>query len=613
MPSIPKLDFKLFLRDWIFQILFVVAAWLVLTSGAFVISRETYEYFSSHRRLHMALLHGGIAFTALLTWWRWSMDAASFARLEPFASLHRFAQLPAVVSVGILYAAYAAFQWISLIFLHSGFGTSLWDLGFNDQIIWGTAHGQFLTISVRGGFSEFGEHFRPIMALLAPVYWVSNSVNALFFVQCFLIAACIPLVYGIARENRLPHAVSLALAAAVFFYQPMRNGILFPFHPQTFADPFLLAGFYLMLKQKRWLSLLPFLLALLCKENIVLEVFGIGLFFFFRRERFGAVIALLAITILLLNTQVIEPMHRFDYKWNKWGYFEHFTDPSLASWIELGGKLLAPKLFFFLFLVLGPVLFLPLRAPGWVWLLGPTLGVRILNDFPGFRIITAHYTAGLNALIFIAAVYGLARLYDEEGGESDREGIAGFLRRHAAGTLLVVGLLFSGVPDFFHFENLAWEASAPKNQQIGGVLNAVPEDYAVVSTQTFLAQMTHRMHLFGFDTVRENSPYEPIYRNADLLVVDHGRLQTNEKAVLDTYRERGYQTVFDHAPLEILARPYFPADELEALRQKWQTAVEKPDIPYRKKIRFIYKRLLIAGAIGIALWLAVRGYRSAQR
>lgn len=592
-------------RDFVFQIVVCLGLWFVMTSASFVIGRETHVFLSGHKGLHHFLIHGVFGAMVLLSAWRYFWDTESFWQLEPFALLKKIYGLPPHISLVCLYAAYACLQWLSLVFMHEGMGTSLWDLGFNDQVIWGTAHGRFLTLAVRGGYSALGEHFTPIFAVLAPVYWVSNQTELLFAVQCLMIAGCIPLTYAIARQTGVTHATALTLAAAVFFYQPMRYGILFPFQAQTFADPFLLFGFYLLLRSRLAFGLSALLLALMCKENIVMETAGIGFFLLFLRRKAGLGVLALALFILILNTKILEPYFQFDYKWNKWGYFSHITDPSWEAWRNLWSGAFGPKLWWFLALVFMPFLFLPFMAQGWYCLLGPTLALRILSSFHGFRIITAHYTSGLNALIFLGAVYAAARLEAgnmpwllrsfKDGKKQER------LRRFLNPCLLIAGIFFSGLPQFFLFENFTWEASSDENQRIAGILESVPESYSVISTQTFLPHIAHRHHIFGYDTVGAGAPLASEYRQADLLVVDEGRLQVNERRAMEEFRVRNYQELFRYTFLTIYARPDLPQDDRNRLITRWYDISKRETIPYRKIIRYFYKRILIVVSI-LFLW-----------
>jgi uncharacterized membrane protein len=589
---------KNFILDLLTSAALTFLAFVIVTSGAFLISREFYVYLSSQKSIHTAILHVCILTAAALSGLLYLYRRNAFFGLLPVRLTDRFAQAAPAVSISLLYGIYAATQFLTLSFMHAGLETSLWDFGFNDNIIWNTAHGKFLMLSVRGGQNALGEHFTPIFILLAPLYWITNSAYALFLVQALVIAACIPLTYAIARKLDLSHGSSLILAVAVFFYQPLRNGLLHSFQAQTFADPFLLLGFLCLLYQKNLPAMFSLAVALMGKENIVMEVFGIGFFMIAQGRRIGWGIAALAGAVLTFNTQVIEPAYQFDNNWNKWGYYSHITHPSAAGWTEWARSFFSFPTFRFLYLVFGPLLFLPFKAPKWIWLLGPTLAVRLLTPFIGFRIITAHYTAGLNALLFIAAAYGLSCL-------------SGKAARGVRIGLVIAALLFAGVPQLFRMENHLWEASNPDNQRIVQMLNKVPANYSVVSTETLLAQLTHRHHLFGFGSVMPGAPLEVIAQQPDLLVVDRGRLQPNEKKFLANYQQRGYALFYEYSFLSVWAQPALRDTEgAAALVTRWKQIENSPDRPYRKLMRRYYQKLL---AVLVVLFLITEVLRLSRR
>jgi len=260
-------------------------------------------------------------------------------------------------------------------------------------------------------------------------------------------------------------------------------------------------------------------------------------------------------------------------------------------------SILSPNPLPFLILVFGPLAFFSFLAPGWVLLLGPSLAARLISPMPGFRIITAHYTVGLNALVFISAAFGAAALIQKRR----------FSEMRLSALVLVAALFFSGIPQLFDLENYTWEASAPANQRIVRVLRSIPRGLSVMSTETFLAQLTHREYLFGYDSVKPGAPLWLKSILPDLAVVDTGRLQGNEKLKLEELRSGGYQQAFQTDHLIIYARPELKTD---ALIEEWNKLAAQPDYPWRKKIRKIYKRLLVAALIVMIAFYFIRQFRT---
>ena len=54
------------------------------------------------------------------------------------------------------------------------------------------------------GYNVLGDHFHPIIAVFAPLYWIWDSPYVLLIVQTALIAASIPVVYRFARRRTDP-------------------------------------------------------------------------------------------------------------------------------------------------------------------------------------------------------------------------------------------------------------------------------------------------------------------------------------------------------------------------------------------------------------------------
>ncbi len=582
---------KKFAQALFFQLTAAGCLFWIFTSGAFVIDRGLFVYLSGNPSLHSLTLRACALILLALTLNGFSTHRDQLAILEPFRTIRMFYGLPPRISLTLLFLAYGLLQSVSLCFMHAGMGTALWDTGFNDQIIWNTAHGQFLINSVRGGQSILGEHFFFFQVFLSAVYRFTNQIEALFTVQSFSIAACIPLIYGITKKMTASHTWSLTLALTLFFYAPLRNGILFPFHSETFADPLLLAGFLLALNEKWVIALFFLLFSMTCKENISMEVLGIGLFFaIYQKRRWGWGVILLALFCLFIIMKVVEPHFAFQYNWNKWGFYSHFTHPTAEAWKIVLRSLFSLKTLEFLGLVFAPVLFAPFASWASLWLLGPTLGIRLLSAFPGFKIITAHYTVGLNAVIFIAAACGIRHIYIHRPAKSKLFQIC----------LLGTALFFTGTPGLFSLESFMWEASFGQNQKAVKILESIPPQISVISSETYLAHLSHRPYIFSYGSVQPGSRFESIEKNADLLVADKIRVQESEKVEIANRLARGYQQIFNSENLAIYLNPRKSKSEITPLILQWENISTASEINYRKFMRKYYKLLLAVMLIAAA-------------
>lgn len=587
--------------DFFLSLFLCVCFFYVLTAGAFLHTREQGNILSLHPRFHLALFVALIILVAFIGFVRYQANRETFFHLQPFSFFKYLSNLSPKILVSVLFIAYFATQFMTLSFMHAGMRTALWDVGFYDQILWNTAHGRWLNVGVRGGLNLLGHHFEPIYLLLSPLYWFQDSIYTVFGFIALNGASNIVLVYLISREILKSKEDALLFSLAAFFYQPLRNAVLFPIQSQVFADSFLLLGFLCVLKNKTFLSLISFTLAISCKENIVLEVLGIGLFLIFkdRKNLSGWLIVALSIMCYGIIFHIIEPYFLWENDpWKKWTFFSHMKQPTLEGWKQL----LTPNPVLFLFLIFGPLMFLPLLCEGWFLLLGPALAIRLLSNYGGLRLTTAHYTSGLNALLFIASIYGFNCLRN-------------YLQWQRLTILricfLVFILLFAGKPQLLHIENLMWDMSYVENQKIIKILKAIPEKYSIKSTETFLAHLTHRPYLFGFTSVLANSPYEKMNQNPDLLVVDELRIQGNEKPILFDHLNHGYQLILKNEYMSLYANPNLEPNFISQLREQWNQIQTHREIPYRKMTRRWYKRFVIVGFI-LLVFILIRWHLTKQ-
>jgi uncharacterized membrane protein len=73
--------------------------------------------------------------------------------------------------------------------------TPSWDLGIFEQVVRGWAEHGAPIVDIKGpGFNQLGDHFSPILAVLAPFHWIWPSPVMLLMAQCVLVALSIVIV-----------------------------------------------------------------------------------------------------------------------------------------------------------------------------------------------------------------------------------------------------------------------------------------------------------------------------------------------------------------------------------------------------------------------------------
>ncbi len=138
------------------------------------------------------------------------------------------------------------------------FETGRFDVGNLTQAVWSTAHGRFLEITDLQGhqISRLGAHFDPLVALLAPAWWLwphpeppprgaSRGVSL----------GAVP-VYLLARKHLGSDWAGLGFALVYLLYPPTQWLVVDDFHPVAFATPLLLGAIWFLDEDR----LLPFAL-----------------------------------------------------------------------------------------------------------------------------------------------------------------------------------------------------------------------------------------------------------------------------------------------------------------------------------------------------------------
>src|SRR4029079_13236042 len=87
--------------------------------------------------------------------------------------------------------------------------SSGYDLAIFDQAVWHMSRGAAPASTISGHANILGDHFYPILALFAPLYWITPRPETLIIAQAALVALSIVPVFLFAR-SRLAHGPAIA-------------------------------------------------------------------------------------------------------------------------------------------------------------------------------------------------------------------------------------------------------------------------------------------------------------------------------------------------------------------------------------------------------------------
>jgi uncharacterized membrane protein len=354
------------------------------------------------------------------------LDAARRAGLSRWGS-HRLA-------VGLLTALAAAAYSAFALIRYRTFRSNSYDLVIFDQAVRSYAHlrpGISIIKGLHNGFgpdfSVLGDHWSPILAVLAPLYWVSNSPVNLLIAQAVLFALAIPPVWMFTRRafggGTTATAAAYLVSASYALSWPIAAAVGFDFHEVAFAPVLTAVALERLQAGRLRTALLALAALLLVKEDMGFLLAGIGIYLAAARPRTvgrplltGLILVAVGLADSVLATYVLIPAFggRSDYYWaygalgnNVPQVIGHIVAHPASSFRVL----ITPRVKVGTVLwLLAAFCFLPLCSPITLAAV-PLLLERMLNSkFPNWWVTSFHYNAYLVIILVFAAVDGAARL-----------------------------------------------------------------------------------------------------------------------------------------------------------------------------------------------------------
>jgi uncharacterized membrane protein len=329
--------------------------------------------------------------------------------------------------VGVLTAAAAFVYCLDSLILFRRFLASTFDLVIFDQGIRGYAHFG-APVSIARGISDgegahfllLADHWSPVLALLAPLYWIHDSPATLLVAQGILFALAIPPLWSYTRRQ-LGRGAAYFVCVAYALSLPVMEAVIFDFHEVAFVPVLtavmverferspkaqaplggilaavalllvkedmglLAAGFggYLLLTRRRWTGLAFVaggLVATWAATRLLIPAFGGSATFYWAYGQFGST---LGSAVLNVITHPLHALHVFITPWVK--------ARTMIGLLAMFG-------------------FLPLASPMVIAVL-PLLAERMLaSGYPLWWQAKFQYDAFVVMMLCCAAVDGAARL-----------------------------------------------------------------------------------------------------------------------------------------------------------------------------------------------------------
>jgi uncharacterized membrane protein len=318
----------------------------------------------------------------------------------------------AVVSYAVGFSALSVLR-------QRSFATGRFDLGNMVQAVWSTAHGRLLDVTTLRGdqISRLGAHVDPILALLAPLWWLWPSPDLLLVAQTIALALGALPVYRLAHRQLGSERAALGFALAYLLYPPVQWLTIDEFHPIALATPLLLWGIDLLDRDRPLAFAGVAVLAIATKEEVGLVVALLGAWYWLRRrDRWGVGIAAGGILASVIAIAVIVPHFRHGHSAFFDRYHEVGGSPAgilktavTRPW-HLAATAFDARGLKYLFDLFWPLAFLPLAAPLLALTALPELAINLLSATKTQTSIHFHYTGAILPALIAASVVGAGRM-----------------------------------------------------------------------------------------------------------------------------------------------------------------------------------------------------------
>ncbi len=363
-----------------------------------------------------------------------------------------------------LYALY--FAWLTLT-RYAAFESRAFDMGNLNQAIWNTAHGDwFRQTNQPGATSRLALHVEPIILAIAALYRLWPGPPFLLILQAVVVAlGAVPLYFLAEREIR-SRWLALLLACTWLAMPAIQAANWNEFHPVTLAPTFLMSAFYfLSVKRAGWYALFA-VLAALCKEEIGLLVFMLGLYAWVveKQKRLGIASMVLGLGWSMVAVLGIQGIYGGNIHWGRYDYLGDGPGAMVRTVLTQPGVIWAQvqsaEPLRYLGQLLLPVGFVALLAPEVLLLALPSFALNMLADFPPMHQVDwLMYAAPIAPFVALAAVMGTARamrwLRREEAGVAARRAAPWALAALVFVCAMVAQVFYGYFPGAPHYNRYA--------------------------------------------------------------------------------------------------------------------------------------------------------------
>lgn len=424
--------------------------------------------------------------------------------------------------------------------------------------------------------SHFHVHISPIFYLMLPFYMVWPKPEMLELLQVLVTMSGIIPLYFIVKHFKFNRLISTLILLLFIVTPTLSSSHLYGLHENCFLTPMLL--WLILANLKGWTYRLTFILCLtlLIKEDIMIYILAIGLYFTFQKE----VVLNRKRIIFIILTQIIVPILYFGlclYYLNNYGdgsmttRFTNFMLPGQTGLKDVIINIIANPSYFFsalftfskikyIITLLTMYVFLPLIQKYWInyILLLPMLVINLLSDFPYQVDFGFQYHYGSTALLLFMTILAVKTLLNSLNSEDSNNGeiksIAS-VKMQSNIMLILISACIMSISIFFtlmHPSTYGIKAYAENRtyyEDKKQTLKSLPHNKKILAYGFYTTQLANHQYLYDLDYHNDKK----MDNNIDYVVVPR-MISTDgseQSQLINQYINHGYKENYLSTP-EIL-------------------------------------------------------------
>jgi uncharacterized membrane protein len=430
-------------------------------------------------------------------------------------------RLPTALAIAAA-AGYAGYFSYYTVLNHHRFGTSGFDLGIYDNLMFNATRGQpFRTTVLFGpaGGNNLASHAEFVVLLFAPIYAIFPRAESLLVLQSSLLGfAAVPLYLFAATQ--MSRWLALAVAVVYLIYGPLHGPNFYDFHWLPTAIFFHFWLYYAIAARRTKLAVACIVVLYMIREDIAVGMALVGAFLLLSgaRPRFGALLAASSAGWFVLDKFVIMPWA------GKWWFANMYAELIPAGESGYGGvvKTLLTNPIYTLSTVLrgekvtyvlhlfAPLALLPARRVALLAVASSgALFTLLTTNYAPTLSISFQYTTHWIPYLFGVSVLNLRAIGQAAGGAAQRAAVcalafAALSHSYIFGAVLQRNVFVGG---FGHIRFSITAAERQRYRDFRELVALIPGEASVAATDRECPHITNRRTAYTLRDHHGDSDY----------------------------------------------------------------------------------------------------------